>query len=89
MWSGRGIQKFQMTIISPSSGYNVEAACSPENFILAHLTEEHHNQQDKNTVHHNSSGFLKVENFLSRPISASCALIFGHWHQKGVNRIDL
>jgi len=74
MWSGRVIPKFQTTIISPSLGYNVEVACSPEDMILAHLTAEHHNQQDQNTVHHNSLGFIKVENFLSKSISASCAI---------------
>jgi hypothetical protein len=73
-WSGRGIQKFPRTIISSSSGYNVEAASSPEDMMLAHLTAVHHNQLDKNTVHHNSLGFIKVENFLSRSISASFAL---------------
>jgi len=74
MWSGRGIQKFQTTIISPSLGYNVEAACSPEDRRLAHLTAEHHNKQDKNTVHHSSLGLIKVDNFLSKSISASCAI---------------
>jgi len=48
----------------------VEAACSPEDLIFAHLTAEQHNQEDKNTVHHNSLGFIKVENFLSKSISA-------------------
>ena len=52
----------------------MKAAWSPEDLILAHLTAEHHNQQDKNTVHLNSLGFIKVENFLSRSISVSCAV---------------
>lgn len=52
----------------------MEAACAPEDLILAHLTAEHHNQQDKNTVHDNSLGFIQVEDFLSRSLSASCAI---------------
>jgi hypothetical protein len=65
----------------------VEAASSSENFILAHLTADHHNQKDKNIVHHNSLSFIKVENFLSRTMSARCAIDIWTLALKRVNRI--